>query len=87
MTHEPRTAEKVLKSLSISDPGAIDLEAIAWLSGAKVKYRELDGCDACIAGRADVAILELRPVRIVAVDPAVAKLVWPTRSVSLRGHK
>ena len=54
MTHQPRTAEKVLKSLSISDPGAIDLEAIAWLSGAKVKYRELDGCDACIAGRADV---------------------------------
>ena len=54
MTHQPRTAEKVIKSLSISDPGAIDLEAIAWLSGAKVKYRELDGCDACIAGRADV---------------------------------
>lgn len=44
----------ILESLSIRDPKAIDLEAIAWLSGAKVKYRELDGCDACITGRADV---------------------------------
>ncbi|MDV7142991.1 ImmA/IrrE family metallo-endopeptidase [Tropicimonas sp. TH_r6] len=54
MTHQPRTAQRVLESLSIRDPQGIDLEAIAWLSGAKVKYRELDGCDACIAGRADV---------------------------------
>lgn len=54
MTHQPRTAARLLESLSISEPEGIDLEAIAWLSGAKVKYRELDGCDACIAGRADV---------------------------------
>lgn len=54
MTHQPRTAARLLESLSITEPGEIDLEAIAWLSGAKVKYRELDGCDACIAGRADV---------------------------------
>ena len=54
MTHQPRTAARLLESLSIKEPEGIDLEAIAWLSGAKVKYRELDGCDACIAGRADV---------------------------------
>ena len=54
MTHQPRTAARLLESLSINEPEGIDLEAIAWLSGAKVKYRELDGCDACIAGRADV---------------------------------
>jgi hypothetical protein len=54
MTHQPRTATRLLESLSISEPEGIDLEAIAWLNGAKVKYRELDGCDACIAGRADV---------------------------------
>lgn len=54
MTHQPRTAARLLDSFSISEPEGIDLEAIAWLSGAKVKYRELDGCDACIVGRADV---------------------------------
>ncbi|RKT34762.1 uncharacterized protein DUF955 [Roseovarius halotolerans] len=54
MTHQSRTAARLLESLSINEPEGIDLEAIAWLSGAKVKYRELDGCDACIAGRADV---------------------------------
>lgn len=54
MTHQPRTAARLLESLSIRKPEEIDLEAIAWLGGAKVKYRELDGCDACIIGRADV---------------------------------
>ena len=54
MTHQPRTAAKLLESLSINEPEGIDLEAIAWLNGAKIKYRELDGCDACIAGRADI---------------------------------
>lgn len=52
--HTPRPAEVILQSLSISDPLDIDLEAIAWLQGAKVKYRELDGCEACINGRADL---------------------------------
>ena len=54
MTHHPRTAGRLLESLSINEPEGIDLEAIAWLNGVKVKYRGLDGCDTCIAGRADV---------------------------------
>lgn len=52
--HSPLTAADLLRKLFISRPEDIDLEAIAWLQGAKVKYRELDGCEACIVGRADV---------------------------------
>lgn len=48
----PRSAEDILRELSILRPQDIDLEAIAWLQGAKVKYRKLDGCEACIRGDA-----------------------------------
>jgi len=54
MTHSPRPAEEILKALRLKQPKDIDLEAIAWLQGAKVDYREMDGCEACIHGRADV---------------------------------
>jgi len=50
-------AEKVLKSLGITEPGEIDLEAIAWTLGVKVKYRPLDGCEARIIGKCDTAIV------------------------------
>lgn len=54
MTHSPRRAEEILQALRLKRPEDINLEAIAWLQGAKVDYREMDGCEACIHGRADV---------------------------------
>ena len=54
MTYSPRRAEEILQALRLKRPEDIDLEAIAWLQGAKVHYREMDGCEACIHGRADV---------------------------------
>ncbi len=47
-----RHAERVLASLGITEPREIDVEAIAWHLGAKVKYRELDTCEARIWGMA-----------------------------------
>ncbi|WP_211099119.1 ImmA/IrrE family metallo-endopeptidase [Acuticoccus yangtzensis] len=52
--HIPRSAEQILSELSIGRPQEIDLEAIAWLQGAKVKYRPLDSCEACIRGSAEL---------------------------------
>lgn len=52
--HIPRSAEQLLSDLSIERPQEIDLEAIAWLQGAKVKYRPLDSCEACIRGSAEL---------------------------------
>lgn len=50
-------AEKVLQSLGITEPGEIDLEAIAWTLGVKVRFRPLDGCEARIIGKGDTAIV------------------------------
>jgi Zn-dependent peptidase ImmA (M78 family) len=50
-------AEKVLQSLGITEPGEIDLEALAWMQGVKVKFRPLDGCEARIVGKGDTAII------------------------------
>ena len=50
-------AELILKRLGISEPKEIDLEAIAWDMGARVRYRPLDGCEARIVGSADRAII------------------------------
>jgi hypothetical protein len=50
-------AELILKRLGISEPKEIDLEAIAWDMGARVRYRPLDGCEARIIGSADRAII------------------------------
>jgi len=49
--------ERVLQGLGITDPDDIDLEAIAWIMGAEVRYRPLDGCEARIIGRDDQAII------------------------------
>lgn len=41
----------------MTDPKEIDLEAVAWTLGARVKYRPLDGCEACITGDSERAII------------------------------
>lgn len=51
------SAEKLLQELGITDPQEIDLEAIAYYVGARVRYRSLDGCEACIVGVGDKAII------------------------------
>lgn len=50
-------AEIILKKLGITEPGEIDLEAIAWTLGVRVRYRPLDGCEARIIGHGDQAIV------------------------------
>ena len=50
-------AESTLKSFGVMSPNDIDLEAIAWLLGAQVRYRPLDGCEARIVGCGDKAII------------------------------
>lgn len=50
-------AERLLQELGVSEPKDIDLEAIAYYLGARIKYRPLDGCDARIVGVGDKAII------------------------------
>lgn len=50
-------AERLLHELGVSEPKDIDLEAIAYYLGARIKYRPLDGCDARIVGVGDKAII------------------------------
>lgn len=50
-------AEKLLQELGITEPEEIDLEAIAWHVGAKIKRRKLDGCEARIVGTDNKAII------------------------------
>lgn len=52
-------AEKLLKAYGIVRPEDIDLEAIAWGLGAKVKYRPLKCCEARICGHGDRAIISI----------------------------
>jgi len=54
-----KLANKVIAELGITEPDEIDLEAIAWYLGAKVKYCTLDGCEACIVGAGDRAIIRV----------------------------
>jgi len=49
--------DKILEELGITEPRDIDLDAIAWHLGAKVRYRPLDGCEARIVGAGDRAII------------------------------
>jgi hypothetical protein len=53
------SAERLLQQLGITDPGEIDLEAIAFHLGARVKFRRLEGCEARIIGCNDVAIITI----------------------------
>ena len=50
-------AQDVLKELGVTEPSEIDIDAIAWSLGARVKYRPLDGCEARITGNGDQAII------------------------------
>ncbi len=59
--HQPRSAQDILRDLAILTPDEIDLGEIALCQGAKVKYRELDGCEAYLLadtrlGRAIISI-------------------------------
>lgn len=50
-------AEKLLRSLGITSPMEIDVEAIAWDAGADVRFAELDSCEARIIGYGERAII------------------------------
>jgi hypothetical protein len=50
-------AEAILKRLGISEPREIDLEAIAWHLGARIRYRPLGRCEARIIGAGDRAVI------------------------------
>jgi Zn-dependent peptidase ImmA (M78 family) len=52
-------AEKLLKKLGITEPDEIDLEAIAFYVGARIRYRLLDSCEARIVGSGDNAIITI----------------------------
>jgi hypothetical protein len=52
-------AERLLQDLGITEPKEIDLEAIAFHLGARVRYRRLEGCEARIIGRNDAAIITI----------------------------
>jgi hypothetical protein len=52
-------AERVLQELGITDPREIDLEAIAWHLGVRIKLAELDGCEARIIGCHGRAIIRV----------------------------
>jgi IrrE N-terminal-like domain len=50
-------AEQILRNLGVTQPDEIDVEAIAWSLGARVKYEKLDHCEARIVGADDAAII------------------------------
>lgn len=54
------SAEQLLQELGVSQPNEIDLEAIAWYLGVQIKYRNLNGCEARIAGDMTRAIISVR---------------------------
>jgi hypothetical protein len=45
--------------LGIRQPSDIDLDAIAWTLGARVRYRPLVGCEARIVGKSDEAVISV----------------------------
>jgi IrrE N-terminal-like domain len=52
-------AERLLQELGIVEPQEIDLEAIAFHLGARVRFRKLEGCEARIIGSNDAAIITI----------------------------
>ena len=48
-----------MQRFGITSPEQIDLEALAWLLKARVRYRPLDGCEAQIMGIRDRAIITI----------------------------
>jgi hypothetical protein len=57
MTRRLTLPELVLQELGVDRPQDLDLEAVAWELGARVRYRELHSCEARIVGRGDRAII------------------------------
>lgn len=53
--------DELLKQLGITEPEEIDVEAIAYYTGATVVYRKLDGCAARIVGKEDKAVISVDP--------------------------
>lgn len=53
-------AEHVLQSFGVTNPEEIDIEAIAWALGAKVRYDALESCEARIIGFQDRAIITVK---------------------------
>jgi hypothetical protein len=54
-------AEARIAELGITDPGDIDVEAIAYDAQMIVEYEALDGCEATLVGVGDRAIATVRP--------------------------
>lgn len=52
-------AERLLQELGITEPQEIDLEAIAFHLGARVRFRKLEGCEARIIGCNNAAIITI----------------------------
>jgi Zn-dependent peptidase ImmA (M78 family) len=52
-------AERLLQELGITDPKEIDLEAIAFHCGARVRFRKLEGGEARIIGCNDDAVITI----------------------------
>lgn len=52
-------AERLMKSLGVTEPNEIDLEAIAFDQGAEVRYCDLSMCEAEILGYRDKAIISI----------------------------
>lgn len=50
-------AERLLQTLGVTEPREIDLEAIAFFVGARIRYRQLEGCEARIIGYNETAII------------------------------
>ena len=54
-------AEARIAELGITDPGDIDVEAIAYDAQMIIEYEALDGCEATLVGVGDHAIATVRP--------------------------
>lgn len=50
-------AERLLQELGVTEPGEIDLDAIAYYVNARIKFQRLEGCEARIVGNGDNAII------------------------------
>ena len=50
-------AETLLRELGVTEPEEIDLEAIAFHAGARVRFRMLCGCEAHIVGCNGAAVI------------------------------
>lgn len=64
MSERFQRAETLLRELGIREPRDIDLEAIAWMMGAAVRYRPLERCEATIIGSKRRAIITVNSLSI-----------------------